>query len=818
MKNVDIELVQRALDGDDAAFSTLVEKYQKSVHALAWRKIGDFHIAEDITQETFLKAYQRLSTLKEPQSFVSWLYVIATNHCKAWLRKKRLQTQSLESTSSTELEKATYSSYVIAENERATAEAQCEVVKKLLAKLQESDRTVITLYYLGGMTYQEISQFLGVSVSAIKNRLYRARQLLQKEEPMIREALENYQITPSLTENIMREISRMKPTAGKPFAPWIIGATGAILIVLMLGIGSQYLMRFQQPYSLDAQAEIVVELVDTPTVLNVAAKPDVRNQLGNLNALGPSENNGQKPDVVLLAAAQADGEDVSVSKQQWIQSEPIQGSYANSLHVTPEGELYANDGSSIYKLPADGKGWQHISDFTPLRRSGGYAPIKKWRNTLYIMVSNEFYASIDDGKTWDLVYSWPKEYMDINDNNVVELVLTDQAFYVAFDKGIFRSEDTGKTWEAINPEFMRRIRSLVNIQNLLFADTVRGFYRLVGDNWERLEFPVPAHAYTWVVAVAATEDRRLYVHVHRHSRTIRDDPPKMRKVDQELARDWWIFRSTDFGDSWKDITPTDAWPQNGNQPYIRLVAAGKTLLAMERGMVRSTDGGDTWMPPQPPGTSPSTRQSSLPDAALNEHIFYVNAGGGLQRSIDGGKSWNKVNFTQARRRFYLDNLIAYEGNDKGQSMLPVLYAISGESIVKTTDKGKSWKTIGMGIPSMTAPVRKETPRIIQIAEYGGVLYAKTDETRLYRVSEDDNRLVEIQNVPFFTSSHLRQKLRQSSHEIKDASELPDDLFVEQLQESFSGATGFFKQLAQIYLPPDPPYLVNSRTSALMKER
>ena len=270
MKNLDVELIQRVLDGDDTAFSTLVKKYQKSVHALAWRKIGDFHIAEDITQDTFLKAYQRLSTLKEPQSFASWLYVIVANHCNTWLRKKRLWTQSLERTSSTELEKATYSNYVIAENERATAEAQREVVKKLLAKLQESDRTVITLYYLGGMTYEEISKFLGVSVSAIKNRLYRARQHLKKEEPMIRDVLENFQITPHLTENIMQEITRLKPatpTGGKPLVPWAIAVSSAILIVLMLGIGSQHLLRFQKPYSLDAQAEMTVELVDAPIVV-----------------------------------------------------------------------------------------------------------------------------------------------------------------------------------------------------------------------------------------------------------------------------------------------------------------------------------------------------------------------------------------------------------------------------------------------------------------------------------------------------------------------------------------------------------------------
>ena len=69
MKNSDVELIHRILDGDDSAFSELVNKYQKPVHALVWRKIGDFHIAEEITQDTFLKAYERLGTLKQPQRF-----------------------------------------------------------------------------------------------------------------------------------------------------------------------------------------------------------------------------------------------------------------------------------------------------------------------------------------------------------------------------------------------------------------------------------------------------------------------------------------------------------------------------------------------------------------------------------------------------------------------------------------------------------------------------------------------------------------------------------------------------------------------------
>ena len=293
MKNNDAQLIQRVLNGDDTAFSALVKKHQKPVHALAWRKTGDFHVAEEITQDTFLKAYQNLSTLKEPQKFAGWLYVIAANYCKMWLRKKRLSTQSLEATSSAELEKATYSRYVIAENEGTAAEAQREVVKKLLAKLQESERTVITLYYLGGMTYEEISRFLGVSVGTIKTRIYRARQRLKKEEPMIREALDNFQITPNLTESIMREVSRLKPVApsgGKPLVPWTITAFTLAVVLLMLGVGSQYLSRFQKPYSFDATSEMTVEIVEAPVVLNLKSKPDIRTQLGN--AAAPSKNNG----------------------------------------------------------------------------------------------------------------------------------------------------------------------------------------------------------------------------------------------------------------------------------------------------------------------------------------------------------------------------------------------------------------------------------------------------------------------------------------------------------------------------------------------
>ena len=289
MRNSDAQLIQRTLDGEDAAFAELVEKYQKQVHALAWRKIGDFHFAEEITQDTFIRAHQQLRTLKKPQRFASWLYVIASNLCSTWLRNKNIRAQLQDNIDNTVDEEATYSEYILTENNRITGETQRNVVQKLLAKLGESERTVMTLHYLGEMSCTEIGAFLGVSANTIKSRLRRAQKRLQKEEPVIREALDNFQITPHLKENIMREISRIKPatpSSSKPIVPWAVAASTLVVVLLMLGFGnSKFLPRFQKPYSLDATAETSVEVIEAPIVANLESKPNVRMPIKNTSAL-----------------------------------------------------------------------------------------------------------------------------------------------------------------------------------------------------------------------------------------------------------------------------------------------------------------------------------------------------------------------------------------------------------------------------------------------------------------------------------------------------------------------------------------------------
>ncbi len=190
MKSDDVGLIQRILAGDEDAFATLIEKYQRQVHALAFRKVGDFQTAEDITQETFLQVHQKLATLNDPTKFSGWLYAIVNHLCIAWYRKNRLQTESLQEIHISEIEKDAYSRYVATEYAKTTAAAQRDLVKRLLTKLKESDREVITLYYFEEMTSSEIGTYLGISENTVKSRLHRARQRLKKYESMIQEALD----------------------------------------------------------------------------------------------------------------------------------------------------------------------------------------------------------------------------------------------------------------------------------------------------------------------------------------------------------------------------------------------------------------------------------------------------------------------------------------------------------------------------------------------------------------------------------------------------------------------------------------------------
>ncbi len=171
----DQELVARVLDGDQQAFAELVELYQQAVYNLAYRMLGNVDEAEDATQETFLRAYQHLRRYDLTRPFKTWLLSIASNYCIDCIRKRRLTWLSIDEplpphpalTSS-----ETAPEHAAMDSERAAA------IQSLLNDLAPDYRAAVILRYWYDMSYTEIAEALETSESAIKSRLFRARQML----------------------------------------------------------------------------------------------------------------------------------------------------------------------------------------------------------------------------------------------------------------------------------------------------------------------------------------------------------------------------------------------------------------------------------------------------------------------------------------------------------------------------------------------------------------------------------------------------------------------------------------------------------------
>ena len=319
-----VQLIHRVLDGEDEAFTELVQKYQKKIHALAWRKIKDYHIAEEITQDIFLQVYEKLPTLKNPQLFEGWLYIITNRLCLNWIKKNQvdkghLNIESLEDTSAKEKVDSFYSQHQIEQREKEKIDNYQKIVNSLLELLPESERTVIILYYLGEMTTREIGKFLGISVNTIKSHLRRARNRLKEEEELlINENLGSLQLSTDLTESITRQIADIKPTPPvvKPVLPWVASAAAAVtvvLVLLLIGTMPRYFAHFQKPFDFETLSEPTIEIVESPINSDLISIQSVRAQdpsnwhlpEGTIARLGKGTINEiqYSPDGKILAAA-----------------------------------------------------------------------------------------------------------------------------------------------------------------------------------------------------------------------------------------------------------------------------------------------------------------------------------------------------------------------------------------------------------------------------------------------------------------------------------------------------------------------------------
>ncbi len=780
MQNNDAELIQQTLEGDQRAFSALVRKYQKPLHALVWRKIGDFHIAEEITQDIFLNVYKKLQTLKNPNLFAGWLYVSATRRCHAWLKKKQIPMESLEMMSPEELEALAYAQYHTEQQEEIINEQQREVVKRLLQKLPESERTVVTLHYLGDMTCEDISKFLGVSPNTIKSRLHRARKRLEKEEHIVREVLGGVKFPETLTDNILREIARIKPTApsgGKPWMPWAVAASTAALVVLLMGSGTQYLPRFQQPYSFDATSEMTVELVDASVVRISKQKLRPRNQIGNADTPGKRNGNANRgTDTLQVIADQSDqSEKSTVSKSRWM---PMGGPEGTSggragLFATSNRTLYAVAARGIYRLTEAENAWTLICESTPTQRF--QTPMAERGDILYVLTADELLASSDAGKTWDTVGSRPE-------GRALELLVTDEAFYLVFEKHIFRSDDAGKTWIPMMQDLYAYIMKLnvapdisisdaVALDNRIFVGTNHGLYRVTTDDWELLPFYGPQFINTLI----ATENK-LYVIAGPDF----TKPTTFEEQDLDLSIEILkfpprIFRSTDLGNTWIDISPVEGKGAGGRlwmelppaddsfrlQMFsgIQLAAVGERLVVMgTRVLLHSSDSGETWVDIETDRNSLS--QSIFPVVALDESNFYTSDISGIARSTDAGRSWHS--FLTGIINSHVQSLVTLEN---------ALYALTPEGIVKSTDLGESWAFVQVGPGNnirQKGRLRKKqaNPDMLshaKIIETDGLLYVSNSTSNnisFLHLSAHIDALVPVQGVPIFPEDTLEVEWRK----------------------------------------------------------
>jgi RNA polymerase sigma-70 factor (ECF subfamily) len=172
-------LIEHALAGDRAAFGQLVKAHQGVVFNIAYRMLGDRREAEEAAQDAFLRAYQGLTGFDLDRPLAPWLYRIVTNLSLNRLRRKRPTVVSLDGAASEGMPPVQVPDRAAGPADRLLrAESQARIREAILS-LAPADRAVIELRHFQGLSYEEIAMELGVSLSSVKSRLFRARRKLR---------------------------------------------------------------------------------------------------------------------------------------------------------------------------------------------------------------------------------------------------------------------------------------------------------------------------------------------------------------------------------------------------------------------------------------------------------------------------------------------------------------------------------------------------------------------------------------------------------------------------------------------------------------
>ena len=177
----DEELVTRSRGGDVDSFNQLILRWERPIYALAYRVIGREEDARDVCQETFLRAYRSLAGFKGQAKFSSWLYRIALNLCRDWIRRQRRAPVSQLPEEIDVLEAAAATEPTESIEDLVARRELSAVVEEAMAKLPDEQRTAIILKEYHGMTFQEIADLQGCPLSTVKTRLYQGLSVLRRQ-------------------------------------------------------------------------------------------------------------------------------------------------------------------------------------------------------------------------------------------------------------------------------------------------------------------------------------------------------------------------------------------------------------------------------------------------------------------------------------------------------------------------------------------------------------------------------------------------------------------------------------------------------------
>ena len=260
------ELVQRTLGGDKSAFEELVRKYMGSVEATIGKRCDNYHDRQEIMQETFITAHQKLPDLKAPDKFPGWLTRIAIRKCLQWYNHQESH-ESFDDTAE-ETHEQLWMKHIKESTDASIREKLLKELHDKIADLPEKTQTAVR-YHIMGCKNKDIAMAIGVSPSAIGGRLSYAKELLGKEEwQTFEESQGRFQLLPTVAQDIMRRLPgppNSAPTTSPPLVPWIIADSLALGIALFIGSGIGQPATFQPPPSFDASGSAtIVEFVDAP--------------------------------------------------------------------------------------------------------------------------------------------------------------------------------------------------------------------------------------------------------------------------------------------------------------------------------------------------------------------------------------------------------------------------------------------------------------------------------------------------------------------------------------------------------------------------